>query len=880
MSSRDLNFRFRLSHILTLFIILVGVLPLSLVGLLGHTTIETMSKDISLRNYTLAQTLATTVDGLLLHSRDIMLETRSHLGGCGFIDEDEINGYLASRINHHPEFFNMIMVLDKSGKVVHLAPYFADLLGLDWSKHAAVKTGEEVLPLWSDTFISPRTGKPTLTMSLPLSNGALIGYINLSKLSEIAAAVQLGKGGYAAIIDDRGAAVAHTDPRVVDERRNLKSLPIASWALSGNKGVFTFTDDDREMLGSVALVQLTGWPVIVAQPMEEAFASVRKMSNLTWAGMLIIVLLAALVGLWSLWIVQRPISWLAANSARLAEGDQEFAPPGAVFKEFQELSSTFQTMAEAVRNREAALVSSEQHLRAILDSSADTILSLDKHRYITDCNKAFVDEFGYEREEVLGCSTELIHVSREKFLSLGELTQTRLSEKSSWRGEWNFRRKDGTTVPMETVISKLEASDGATTGLVVLMRDISQRLRDEAERAQLEVQLRHSQKMEAIGTLAGGIAHDFNNILQVLHGSVQLLWSSKDVKEPERARLDLMDSALERATGLVSQLLTFSRKMEGDMGSLDLNFEVKQVAALLERTIPKMIEIKLELAQDIWFIKGNPIQMEQILLNLASNSRDAMPDGGRITVSTLNREMDQESIAAENLDISPGRYIVLGVADNGKGMGKEVVQHVFEPFFTTKGVGGGTGLGLATVYGIVRSHGGAIQCRSEPGEGTAFSVYFPATSHSEARKRKARRTPDKLVGGTETILLVDDEYSVADVAAAALKAVGYQVEYAHNGETALEMISGQADEIDLVILDLGMPGIGGRRTLEGIKQRQPDLPVIIASGYSALEEADKAKVLGAEVYIQKPFRLAGMLEVVRKILDKNKPSAKHDAPRP
>ena len=766
MSSRDLNFRFRLSHILTLFIILVGVLPLSLVGLLGHTTIETMSKDISLRNYTLAQTLATTVDGLLLHSRDIMLETRSHLGGCGFIDEDEINGYLASRINHHPEFFNMIMVLDKSGKVVHLAPYFADLLGLDWSKHAAVKTGEEVLPLWSDTFISPRTGKPTLTMSLPLSNGALIGYINLSKLSEIAAAVQLGKGGYAAIIDDRGAAVAHTDPRVVDERRNLKSLPIASWALSGNKGVFTFTDDDREMLGSVALVQLTGWPVIVAQPMEEAFASVRKMSNLTWAGMLIIVLLAALVGLWSLWIVQRPISWLAANSARLAEGDQEFAPPGAVFKEFQELSSTFQTMAEAVRNREAALVSSEQHLRAILDSSADTILSLDKHRYITDCNKAFVDEFGYEREEVLGCSTELIHVSREKFLSLGELTQTRLSEKSSWRGEWNFRRKDGTTVPMETVISKLEASDGATTGLVVLMRDISQRLRDEAERAQLEVQLRHSQKMEAIGTLAGGIAHDFNNILQVLHGSVQLLWSSKDIKEPERARLDLMDSALERATGLVSQLLTFSRKMEGDMGSLDLNFEVKQVAALLERTIPKMIEIKLELAQDIWFIKGNPIQMEQILLNLASNSRDAMPDGGRITVSTLNREMDQESITAENLDISPGRYIVLGVADNGKGMGKEVVQHVFEPFFTTKGVGGGTGL-----WAGHRIRDRQVPRRGHPSAGASraralpFRCIFRPQATARPGKRKARRTSDKLVGGTETILLVDDEYSVADVAA-------------------------------------------------------------------------------------------------------------------
>ncbi len=868
MSSRDLRFRFRLSHILTLFIVLVGVLPLSLVGILGHTTIETMSEDISLRNYTLAQTLATTVDGLLLRSRDIMLETRSHLMERGFIEDDEINGYLASRINHHPEFFNMIMVLDKSGKVIHLAPYFADLLGLDWSKHAAVKTGDEVLPLWSDTFISPRTGKPTLTMSLPLSSGTLIGYINLSRLSEVAAAVQLGKGGYSAIIDDRGAAVAHTDPRVVDERRNLKSLPIASWALNGNKGLFTFKDDGREMLGSVALVQLTGWPVIVAQPMEEAFASVRKMSNLTWAGMLIIVLLAFLVGLWSLWIVQRPISWLVVNSARLAEGNQELAPPVAIFKEFQDLSSTFQIMAEAVRNREAALVSSEQHLRAILDSSADTVLSLDKDRYITDCNKAFVDEFGYEREEVLGRSTELIHTSREKFLALGELTLHKLSEKSSWRGEWNFKRKDGTTVPMEVVISKLEATDGAINGLVILMRDISQRLRDEAERSQLEVQLRHSQKMEAIGTLAGGIAHDFNNILQVLHGSVQLLWSSKDIKEAERVRLDLMDSALERATGLVGQLLTFSRKMEGDMGPLDLNFEVKQVAALLERTIPKMVEIKLELTREIWFVKGNPIQMEQILLNLAANSRDAMPDGGRITISTENLKMDQESIAANNLDLAPGRYAVLRVADTGKGMGREVIQHVFEPFFTTKGIGGGTGLGLATVYGIVRSHGGAIQCQSEPGEGTVFSVYIPATSHGEVRKKKIRHDPAKLTGGSETILLVDDEYAVADVAAAALTEVGYRVMHASSGETALEMHIEHAGKIDLVLLDLGMPGIGGRRTLEILKQRQPDLPVIIASGYSAMEEADKVKVLGAEAYIQKPFRLASMLELVRKVLDK------------
>lgn len=868
MASGEERSHLRLSHILTLFIILVGVLPLSLVGFLGHTTTETMSRDISERNYALAQTLANGVDGILLRSRDIMLETRSQLIDRGFIDEDEINGYLASRINHHPEFFNMIMVLDEDGKVAHLAPYFADLLGMDWSKHASPKTSGAILPMWSDTFISPRTGKPTLTMSLPLVNGTLIGYVNLSKLSEAASAVKLGIGGYAAIIDDRGAAVAHTDSRVVDERRNLKSLPIASWALQGNQGVYTFEYGGRQMLGSVAPVQLTGWPVIVVQPMEEAFAPVRKMSNLTWVGMLIIVLLAAVVGLWSHWIVQRPISWLAANSVRLAEGDEAFSPPAAVFKEFEELSATFQFMAEAVRSREAALVTSEQHLRAILDSSADSILSLDRNRYITDCNRTFIEEFGYERGEVIGHTTEMLHLSKENYDNLGDMIQNAVVENESWRGQWNFRRKDATTVPMELVISRLVDANGNFSGLVVLMRDISKRLQDEAERAQLEVQLRHSQKMEAIGTLAGGVAHDFNNILQILHGSVQLLWNNSEMDSKERSRLEQMDNALERATGLVGQLLTFSRKMEGDMGPLDLNFEVRQVAALLERTIPKMIDIRLELSANIWLVNGNPIQIEQILLNLASNSRDAMADGGVINISSANFELDTETASRLDLDTAPGRYVALKVADSGRGMTPEVLQHIFEPFFTTKGIGGGTGLGLATVYGIVRSHGGTIQCRSEVGKGTEFVIYLPASEHGQPRKDRKNKAQEKKAGGSETILLVDDEYAVADVAAAALEDVGYRVMHAPNGETALEIHLEQNGRIDLVLLDLGMPGMGGRRTLEMLKQSQPDLPVIIASGYSELEEGEKAMDSGAAAYIQKPFRLVEMLKLVRKILDR------------
>ncbi|ADK84010.1 multi-sensor hybrid histidine kinase [Desulfarculus baarsii DSM 2075] len=859
--------RLRLSHLLLLFIILIGFAPLVLMGFLGHRTTQAMRDDIAYRNLALAQSLAGQVDSLLIRARDQLLELQGNIAHGGLVSAGQIDRYLSSKLTHHPELFNMIMVLDANGLVTNLAPYHFDLLGIDWSNHAAFQQGSaERRPVWSSTFISPRTGSPTMTMSLPLDDGVLVGYLNLAKLSHIAAQIDLGPGGYAAVVDQKGTAIAHTDPTFVDEQRNLKDLSIFSEAVAGHKGVFSFEQNGRPMLGSVALAPLTGWPVVVAQPEDKAFAPVREMSNLTLGSMMIVVLLATMIGLWSIWLVQRPISWLAANAARVAGGDDNFTPPAGKFREFDDLTASFTAMARAIHSREEALRASEEHLRAIVQGSADAIVTMDIQRNITDCNRAFLEQFGFDAQEVIGQSVAMIHSSQASYQTFGAKVYPQVLRDGSWRGEWSFVRKDGEPAPMETAISTLLSPTGKVAGYVALMRDISRRLRDEAERARLEVQLRHSQKMEAIGTLAGGVAHDFNNILQALHGYVQIMTASAGLGEVDRQRLSQMDQALERASSLVRQLLTFSRKVDAELGPVDLNFEVRQSVALLERTIPKMIAIRLDLEPEPRTISANPIQLEQIILNLAANSRDSMPEGGTLTIRTRNLCLEHEKTVSD-LALEPGDYMTLCVADTGHGMPPEVIQHIFEPFFTTKGIGGGTGLGLATVYGIVRGHHGAIECQSSPGLGTAITIYFPAAPPTA--KAVSPSGPDNAPPprGNETILLVDDEDSVAEVAQAILEDHGYAVLRAASGEQALELYAARGHFIDLVLLDLGMPGMGGRRALERLLALDQAAKVIIASGYAALDEKAVTIDKGALAYIQKPFRLVEMLRTIRRALD-------------
>jgi len=394
--------------------------------------------------------------------------------------------------------------------------------------------------------------------------------------------------------------------------------------------------------------------------------------------------------------------------------------------------------------------------------------------------------------------------------------------------------------------------------------DITDRTRAEQEKENLSSQLLQAQKMEAVGTLAGGVAHDFNNLLQVVLGYSELILSDERLPAPYRADLERINQAAGNAADLVQRLLTFSRKTEVNPRPLNLNRRIEQLQKMLSRTMPKMIEIDLILADDLAAINVDPSQMEQVLMNLTVNARDAMPEGGRLTIQTGNVTLD-EHYCEIHLETKPGPYVLLSVSDTGHGMDKETVQHIFEPFFTTKAPGEGTGLGLAMVYGIVKQHGGHIMCYSEPAKGTTFKMYFPAlVSGEEPHATEARALPP---GGSETILLVDDEELIRDLGAKILTRAGYKVIASSNGQEGLEAYQARSHEISLVLLDLMMPEMGGERCLEELLKINPEARVVIASGYSLNGSTKDALRVAARGFVDKPYDVRQLLETVRDVLD-------------
>ncbi len=389
-------------------------------------------------------------------------------------------------------------------------------------------------------------------------------------------------------------------------------------------------------------------------------------------------------------------------------------------------------------------------------------------------------------------------------------------------------------------------------------------IRDITGEKKLRDQLQHAQKMEAIGTLAGGIAHDFNNLLQGILGYSDLLMLNKENKGPEYRELEQIRSAALRAAELTQQLLTFSRKVESKMRPVNLNNSVNRIHALVKRTIPKMIEIKLNTANRLRTVNADPVQVEQVLMNLIVNSKDAMPEGGILMITTKNKTLD-EKFCRLHLGAIPGEYVLVSISDTGHGMNKETLEHIFEPFYTTKDKGRGTGLGLAMVYGIVKSHNGYIECKSKPGRGTSFWIYFPVINNIDEFKDEPNS--DISQGGNETILLVDDEEFIRNLGEQMLGGFGYSVLTASDGKCALEIFNQRSRDIDLIILDLIMPGMSGSRCLEELLKINPEAKVIIASGYAEDGPEMDAVTAKARGIIGKPFKMNRMLGMIRNVLD-------------
>lgn len=517
------------------------------------------------------------------------------------------------------------------------------------------------------------------------------------------------------------------------------------------------------------------------------------------------------------------------------------------------------------KRAETALRESEQRFRTLLeDVSSVPVLGYDEKRMVVFWNSASEKLFGFSKQEALGKQLEDLIIPQHMRAAVINAVNHWISKSERIApGEVELMRKDGSIVPVYANHVMLENPRGGKEMYCVYL-DLSKLKKAEEERFALRSQLGEAQKMEAIGTLASGIAHDFNNLLQVTLGFSELLLDGKTKNDRDYDELQKIHTAARSGAELVQNLLTFCRKVEPQLVTMSLNQQIVRVEKLLFRTIPKMIDIRLELAGDLHPVSADPIRMEQVLMNLAVNARDAMPEGGTLTIATENVTFDA-AYCKNHPKAKEGPHVMLSVSDTGQGMEPEILEHIFEPFFTTKELGRGTGLGLAMVYGIVVQHGGHVTCSSEKGHGTRFQLYFPAT----LPEPEPAAEPSEIMPafGTETVLLVDDEDMVRELGERILRKGGYSVLTATNGNQALEVYAEARDSINLVVLDLIMPGMGGKDCLQALLALDPGLRVLIASGLGSDGAGSEYRRLGARGFVAKPFRLRELLRQVRKVLD-------------
>jgi PAS domain S-box-containing protein len=509
-----------------------------------------------------------------------------------------------------------------------------------------------------------------------------------------------------------------------------------------------------------------------------------------------------------------------------------------------------------------------RRLSSAVEQSIDGIVISDLKSKLIYLNDAFAQMHGYSRAEMIGMKIENLH-NEDQMDEMKSVLQ-QLETTGSWMGEIGHARKDGTHFPAYMSITLLTDDEGNSTEFMGIVRNIT-------DQKELEAQLRQSQKMEAIGRLAGGVAHDFNNVLTAIIGYADLILMG--LAEDDRFRRDLVEirNGGQRAASLTRQLLAFSRRQILQPVVLDLNTVIIDFVKMLERLLGEDVELKTVLASGLRRVKADPGQMEQVVMNLAVNSRDAMPRGGKLTIETVNVDLDEDYARGHEIRLQPGPYVMLGVSDTGKGMDKETQSLIFEPFFTTKEKGKGTGLGLATVYGIVKQSGGYIWVYSEPGKGTTFKIYLPAVGGEAIPGRQEGPTSPERLAGTETILIVEDDDGVRNLACQILRPQGYTILEAKDGMEALRVNEEHGDQIHLMITDVVMPGMSGKEVEERLRPLRPDIKVIYMSGYTD-NAILRHGLLSPEVeFLQKPFALDGLKRKVREVL--NKPQKRKEAKR-
>jgi two-component system, cell cycle sensor histidine kinase and response regulator CckA len=521
------------------------------------------------------------------------------------------------------------------------------------------------------------------------------------------------------------------------------------------------------------------------------------------------------------------------------------------------------------RTAQRALEASEARYRRLFEAAKDGILILDADTgRIVDANPFLTELTGYPREEFLGAFLWEIGPFKDATASRAAFAELQAQDYVRYE-DLPLQARDGRTIDVE-FISNVYCVDGLKV-IQCNIRDVTARKRAEADRRELEEQLRVSQRLESVGSLAGGIAHDFNNLLSVILTYVDL--TLEGAREGDMRESDLLEGkkAAVRAAALTRQLLAFSRKQILQPVPLSLNRIAEGVETMLKRVIGEHIDLVYVLAPDLGLTMADPGQTEQILMNLIINARDAMPRGGRISVSTANVDL-HEAYASSHVEVKPGHYVLLAVSDTGCGMDEQTKARIFDPFFTTKGKDKGTGLGLSTVYGIVKQSGGHIWVYSEPGAGTTFKVYLPRALDASMPAVKTPSVVPARSTGSETILVVEDEEALREVIQRILEASGFAVLTAAGGPQAVSTAAQHAGDIHLLVTDVVMPKMSGRALAQELSKARPALRVLFMSGYTDDTVIHHGVLEAGTPFLSKPFTAGDLTSKVREVLDRTAPA--------
>lgn len=608
-----------------------------------------------------------------------------------------------------------------------------------------------------------------------------------------------------------------------------------------------------------------GWVVGSGVYVDDVEISVAHIRRLIHTSSIFFCIAAIIIYLLLVRYISKPVRSLAVIANKIATGDYSVRSPISTHDEVGELSGSLNQMSYQILHKTQSLETANKRFRTLVDTIPDLIWLKDANGLYLCCNKMFERVFGACEADIVGKS-DYDFADREQADSYRDYDRRAMTAgRPISKEEWITFADDGQQALLEKIKTPMYDAEGKFIGVLGIGHDITERKRAEEEKDKLESQLQQSQKMESVGRLAGGVAHDFNNMLTVILGHAELALMKMAQSDPLVADLMEIRNAAERSANLTRQLLAFARKQTIAPKVLDLNETVSEMLKMLQRLIGEDIHLTWQPADNLWPVKLDPAQIDQILANLCVNARDAITDVGKITIETENRTFDSD-YCATHLDFLPGDYVRLAVSDTGCGMDKETVAHIFEPFFTTKELGRGTGLGLATVYGIVKQNNGFINVYSEPGLGTTFTIYLSRYVGEAVRTAVSEIVAEPTLGGQETILLVEDEAAILKMTSTMLKNLGYTVLAANGPGEAARLAQAQSGRIELLMTDIVMPEMNGLELAKYLQTLNPNLHCLFMSGYTANIIAHHGVLDEGVNFIQKPFSIADLATKVREAL--------------